>query len=137
MATKCSAATASSVLSAVRETCGWHSSRTLLCREAGLPERGWHALRHSFGTHAAMFGANPWKLMQWMGHKRVDETMRYVHFAEVHLRPLPDHIIEVRKSHEDPDAKIIAMLGSRLACGKKMAKPQRHLSKPLGSCAFK
>lgn len=35
-----------------------------LCREAGLPERGWHALRNSFGTHAAMFGANPWKLMQ-------------------------------------------------------------------------
>jgi integrase len=27
-----------------------------LCRAAGLPERGWHNLRHAFGTHAAMFG---------------------------------------------------------------------------------
>src|SRR5262249_49985451 len=36
-----------------------------ICRAAGLPERGWHTLRHAYGTHAAMFGANPWKLMQW------------------------------------------------------------------------
>src|SRR5258708_39487531 len=30
-----------------------------VCRKAGLPERGWHSLRHSFGTHAALFGVNP------------------------------------------------------------------------------
>lgn len=30
-----------------------------ICRAAGLPERGWHNLRHAFGTHAAMFGVNP------------------------------------------------------------------------------
>ena len=24
-----------------------------LCRKAGLPESGWHRLRHSFGTHDA------------------------------------------------------------------------------------
>ena len=52
-----------------------------ICRAASLPERGWHNLRHAFGTHAAMFGVNPWKLMLWMGHKRIDETMLYVHFA--------------------------------------------------------
>jgi hypothetical protein len=28
-----------------------------------------------------MFGVNPWKLMTWMGHKRIDQTMLYVHFA--------------------------------------------------------
>jgi len=33
-----------------------------ICRLAGLPERGWHVLRHSFGTHAAMLGVNPWRL---------------------------------------------------------------------------
>jgi hypothetical protein len=37
--------------------------------------------RHSFGTHAAAFGVNPWRLMTWMGHKRIDETMLYVHLA--------------------------------------------------------
>jgi len=31
-----------------------------ICRNAGLPERLFHTLRHSFGTHAALFGVNPW-----------------------------------------------------------------------------
>src|SRR5262249_4534564 len=57
-----------------------------LCRKAGLPERGWHSLRHTFGTHAAIFGVNPWRLMAWLGHKRIDETHRYVHIAEAHIR---------------------------------------------------
>lgn len=33
-----------------------------ICRSAGLPVRYWHALRHTFGTHAALFGVNPWRL---------------------------------------------------------------------------
>jgi site-specific recombinase XerD len=45
-----------------------------ICRWAGLPERGWHVLRHSFATHAAMFGVNTWKLMKMMGHKRMEQT---------------------------------------------------------------
>jgi integrase len=84
-----------------------------ICRAAGLPERGWHNLRHAFGTHAAMFGANPWKLMLWMGHKRIDETMLYVHFAEAHLRPLPEAILKAQRGHDDPDRRVIAMLGAR------------------------
>jgi integrase len=96
-----------------------------LCRDAGLPERGWHSLRHSFGTHAAMFGVNPWKLMQWMGHKRVDETMLYVHFAEAHLRPHPEPVLKAQRGHDDPDQKILAMLDARRLCyvrGKGVAK---------------
>jgi integrase len=84
-----------------------------ICRAAGLPERGWHILRHAFGTHAAMFGVNPWKLMLWMGHKRIDETMLYVQFAEVHMRPLPDGIIAASRGYDDPDRRIIAMLSAR------------------------
>ena len=30
-------------------------------------------------THAALFGVNPWKLQAWLGHKRIEGTMRYVH----------------------------------------------------------
>ena len=33
-----------------------------ICRKAVLPERQWHTLRHTSGTHAAMFGVNPWRL---------------------------------------------------------------------------
>jgi hypothetical protein len=61
-----------------------------------------HTLRHGYGTHAAMFGVNPWKLMQWMGRKRIDETMLYVHFAEAHMRPLPEPIRRAQQGHDDP-----------------------------------
>ena len=84
-----------------------------ICRAAGLPERGWHNLRHAFGTHAAMFGVNPWKLMLWMGHKRIDETMLYVQFAEVHMRPVPETILAAGRGNDDPDRRIIAMLSAR------------------------
>jgi site-specific recombinase XerD len=33
---------------------------------------------------------NPWRLQAWMGHKRIDETMIYVHVAETHRRDLPE-----------------------------------------------
>ena len=39
-----------------------------ICRRAGLPDKRWHTLRHSFGTHAALFGVNPWRLQSWIGH---------------------------------------------------------------------
>lgn len=61
-------------------------------KRAGLPEEGWHILRHTFGTHSALFGVNPWCLQLRMGHKRIDETMRYVRLAEAHRQPLPESI---------------------------------------------
>ncbi len=60
-----------------------------ICHRAGLPEKRWHTLRHAFGTHAALFGVKPWRLQFWMGHKRIDETMIYVHVTETHRRDLP------------------------------------------------
>ncbi len=84
-----------------------------ICRRAELPERGWHLLRHCFGTHAAMFGVNPWFLMNWMGHKRIDETMRYVHFAGAHKRPLPPHIAAASRGNDDPEKRVVKMLASR------------------------
>jgi hypothetical protein len=38
----------------------------------------------------------------WLGHKRIDETMRYVHVAEA-----------ARAEPVDPDRRIVAMLGAR------------------------
>ncbi|MCK9459401.1 MAG: tyrosine-type recombinase/integrase [Proteobacteria bacterium] len=84
-----------------------------ICRRATLPERGWHALRHTFGTHAALFGVNPWSLQNWMGHKRIDETMRYVHFANDHRRPWPEAVAEAYRSEADPDRRIVKMLSAR------------------------
>jgi len=84
-----------------------------VCRLAGLPQSGWHRLRHSFGTHAATFGVNPWRLMTWMGHKRVDETMLYVHLAEHHRRAIPEAVLAAGAREVDPDHRILAMLGAR------------------------
>jgi integrase len=84
-------------------------------KRAGLEDRdgGWHVLRHSFGTHAALFGVNPWTLMRWMGHKRIDETMLYVNLADAHRRELAPALVEAGAKEKDPDRRIIAMLGSR------------------------
>jgi hypothetical protein len=78
-----------------------------------LPVRYWHTLRHSFGTHAALFGVNPWRLQTWLGHKRIDETMLYVHVAEAHRRDVPEDILEAARGIDDPDRRITAMLGAR------------------------
>ena len=60
-----------------------------------------------------MFGVNPWKLMLWMGHKRIDETMLYVHFAEAHMRPVPETLLAAGRGSDDPDRPTVAMLSAR------------------------
>ncbi len=67
----------------------------------------------AFGTHAALFGVNPWRLQLWMGHKRIDETMRYVHLAEAHRRPLPEAMVQAGQAETDPDRRVLALLGGR------------------------
>ena len=84
-----------------------------LCRLAGLPEHQWHTLRHTFGTHAALFGVNPWRLQTWLGHKRIDETMLYVHVAEAHARSWPEAVQQAASGEIDPDKRIISMLAAR------------------------
>ncbi len=84
-----------------------------ICRRAGLPVRYWHTLRHTFGTHAALFGVNRWRLQTWLGHKRIDETMLYVHVADAHRRDIPDDVLHAANGIGDPDKRIVAMLGAR------------------------
>ena len=84
-----------------------------ICRRAQLPVHYWHTLRHTFGTHAAMFGVNPWRLQAWLGHKRIDETMLYVHVAENHRREIPEAIMLAGAGEADPDRRILKMLGAR------------------------
>jgi len=84
-----------------------------ICRRAGLPVRYWHTLRHAFGTHAALFGVNPWRLQAWMGHKRIDETMLYIHVAEAHARDLPERVREAGNEEPDPDRRVMRMLSER------------------------
>ena len=91
----------------------WNAVILRLCSRAGLPLKRWHALRHTFGTHAAMLGVNPWRLQVWLGHKRIDETMIYVHVAENHRREIPEHVLATAAGGADPGRKILRMLGAR------------------------
>ena len=47
------------------------------------------------------------------GYPTGHETMRYVHLAEAHRRPLPDPIAKASQAETDPDRRILAMLGAR------------------------
>jgi hypothetical protein len=51
--------------------------------------------------------------MTWMGHKRIDETMRYVHMAGAHMRDLPEELVVAAEAEFDPDRRVLKMLGAR------------------------
>ena len=95
----------------------WRVSRVAACarspsdQRCRLPEKRWH----TFGTHAALFGVNPWRLQSWMGHKRIDETMIYVHVAENHRREVPEPVLEAAQS------ETIRIAGSS-ACSRRVAR---------------
>lgn len=44
-----------------------------------------HVLRHTFASHFMMNGGNIIVLQRILGHAKIDETMRYAHFAPSHL----------------------------------------------------
>ena len=87
-----------------------------LGRRAGLHHRipfgAWHILRHTYATYCARFGANPWSLNQWMGHKTMEETMLYVAFAKAHMRETPAGVLAAAESTTDPDRRIPVMLAA-------------------------
>ncbi|MBE7448954.1 MAG: hypothetical protein HS111_08670 [Kofleriaceae bacterium] len=61
-----------------------------------------------------------------MGHKRIDETMLYVHVAEAHMRELPPAIAEAGQGIANPDQRVIAMLGARGKNGKRSGPARRN-----------
>jgi integrase len=56
-----------------------------ICRRAGFDPFGWHVLRHTFGSHAAMRGVAEDALQKWMGHEDTKMTKRYTHLAKSFL----------------------------------------------------
>jgi hypothetical protein len=47
------------------------------------------------------------------GHKRIDETMIYVHVAENHRREIPEAVVAAGELEKDPDRRVLAMLAAR------------------------
>jgi integrase len=79
----------------------------------GLDLDGWHVLRHTFATDAARFGVHSWVLQRWMGHKKIEETERYVHLVTDRPRPIPADVLAAGAAIADPNERAIVMLGIR------------------------
>ena len=56
----------------------YHTARA----DAGITKRGGiHTLRHCYATHLLEAGADLHSLSQWLGHRHVSTTSRYLHLA--------------------------------------------------------
>ncbi len=118
---------------AVGEGEAGHALRRI-CRVAGLPERQWHRLRHSFATHAALLGVNPLRLQHWLGHSTLNMTLRYIHFAEAHAWPIADEVLTAGAEVLNPDRRLMAQLGARPIVaprGNSVPTDWRRAVKPL------
>jgi hypothetical protein len=73
-----------------------------------------------------LFGVNPWRLQAWLGHKRIDETMLYVHVAENHRRDIPESVLGAGAKEIDPDRRILAMLAARASRTQANRTTQRE-----------
>ena len=52
------------------------------CAHASITKRGGiHTLRHCYATHLLEAGVDLHSLSQWLGHRHVSTTMRYLHLA--------------------------------------------------------
>jgi site-specific recombinase XerD len=52
------------------------------CAHAGVTKHGGiHTLRHCWATHLLEAGVDLYSLSQWLGHKHVSTSMRYLHLA--------------------------------------------------------
>ena len=49
---------------------------------AGITKQGGiHSLRHAYATHMLELGLDLYSLQQWLGHRYISTTMRYLHLA--------------------------------------------------------
>jgi integrase len=72
-----------------RERKPWKSWRTAFrkaLKDAGICDFRFHDLRHCFGSYLGMNNTNPQAMMEMMGHRRPEMTLRYTHLSVEYKR---------------------------------------------------
>ena len=59
--------------------------RTLIRAKAKIDNFRWHDLRHDFASNLVMKGVSLYAVQKLMGHKRIDQTMKYAHLAPEYI----------------------------------------------------
>jgi site-specific recombinase XerD len=75
-----------------------------LCEKAGVPRKGFHALRHSFGTRVQRAGGDLVKTSRLMRHASTRPTEGYVHMVREDLRQVVDALRTIDGDAEEQPA---------------------------------
>ena len=67
----------------------WQTARA----HAGLEDFHFHDLRHTFASYLAMSGASLRDIADLLGHRSIQETMRYSHLLESHTKGIVERMI--------------------------------------------
>ena len=64
----------------------WRSAFEKALKDSGIHDFRFHDLRHCFGSYLGMNNTNPKAMMELMGHRRPEMTMRYTHLSVEYKR---------------------------------------------------
>jgi integrase len=67
-------------------------------KKAGVPDRRLHDLRHTYCSHLAARGVDPWKIQAWAGHASITTTQLYVEW----FGPKEEHADTVDAAFDEP-----------------------------------
>lgn len=107
---------------------GWALARA--CRRAGIPELGWHALRHTFASELIARGASLRAVQELLGHASVAMTERYAHVAPRGLREAVSLLSRAAGGHAGPEARVPA--GGTCSLRPPVLAPAKPKNAPLG-----
>jgi site-specific recombinase XerD len=71
------------------------------CEKVGMEDFRFHDLRHHFASRLTMKGVNQKTLMDLLGHKRPEMTVRYQHLSPHYLKGAVEVLDERRSAKAD------------------------------------
>ena len=89
-------------------------------KSAGLDDVRMHDLRHTYASVAVMNGVDPFLLKEIMGHKNLQTTLRYAHFADAAVQRAAGSVAAklataLNKRKARPDLKVVEGAGRSFA----------------------